>query len=406
MAKVKGKNKVAAFAAIGIVSLAIIAIAVMTLIRQFRTVPTGGTVDPGTSSSMQSSEPEEPKVPEPTTLKMVAVGDNLIHSSIYNQAKARANGNGYDFDYAYENITSLINGDLNYINQETIIAGDVLEPSDYPCFNSPVELGEKVYSMGFNMVNHANNHVLDRGLKGFNATIDFWKNKPDVCLTGAYKNQEDLDQVKIMEKKGIKFSFIGITEHTNGIPMPKNSDIKLIYSSEEDLIKAQIEAAKAASDFVIVSIHWGTENSHVVNNAQRALAQKMVDWGADLIIGTHPHVLQSIEYITRESDGKKVLCAYSLGNFISAQSQSANLIGGILTFDITKEYENGTISVSNVLLTPTITHYTAGYKNIKLYTLDQYNETLAKAHGSKDGYMSMDFINKTVSSNIDASFLK
>ena len=102
---------------------------------------------------------------------------------------------------------------------------------------------------------------------------------------------------------------------------------------------------------------------------------------ADLIIGTHPHVLQSIEYITRESDGKKVLCAYSLGNFISAQSQSANLIGGILTFDITKEYENGTISVSNVLLTPTITHYTAGYKNIKLYTLDQYNETLAKAHG-------------------------
>lgn len=110
---------------------------------------------------------------EPVKISMLSVGDNLIHDGIYEQAKKRSKNGGYDFSYAYKNIASTVEkADLATINQETIIAKSY-EPSGYPLFNSPQEVGEEVKKIGFDVVNLANNHMLDKGAKGLSEAIDF-----------------------------------------------------------------------------------------------------------------------------------------------------------------------------------------------------------------------------------------
>ena len=368
-------------------------------------VTTGG--QPQESQAQEvSSIPEEP-VKEPTTVRMMAAGDNLIHSSIYKQAKARGTDGGYDFSYAYQNIADIIaRADLPVINQETVIA-PIYEPSDYPCFNSPPELGDEMLKLGFRVFNHANNHILDKGTKGVISTLDYWAGKEGALVTGAYRNDEDLNTVKTMTVNDITFSFIGITEHTNGIPLPDDTDIRLIYTSDEELIKQQIEAAKEQSDCVVVSAHWGVEGTHTIADRQKDLAQKMVDWGADIILGTHPHVLQSIEML-QKPDGTQAPVIYSLGNFISAQSEAPNMIGGILDLTVTKNFEDNSISVSDVKLIPTITQYESGYSNIRIIPWASYTEELANQHGVRrnDSRFTYDYVEETLNTVIGEEYLE
>ncbi|MBR4950162.1 MAG: CapA family protein [Clostridia bacterium] len=336
----------------------------------------------------------------------VAVGDNLIHNNIYEQAANRSSNGGYDFDFPYENIKDIIkNADLSYINQETILSS-LHKPSSYPTFNTPTQMGDKLVSMGFDVINHSNNHVLDKGTKGAFSCIDFWESKP-VLLTGLYKNSSDLENIKTIEKNGITFSFIGITEHTNGIPLPKNTDLTIVYTEEETTIEYLIKKADKISDVVVVCPHWGTENSNIISSKQSSLAEKMTLWGADIILGTHPHVLQGIETVTAEN-GNRSLCYYSLGNFISAQSKGNNLIGGIADFIIVKNNNTGEIKIENPKLIPIITHYTGSYNNIKIYPYFKYNDKLALNHGvkRKTADFSMKFIDSIINKYIGQEYLK
>lgn len=362
--------------------------------------------DAQVSESISNTSSQETK--KPTTARVLAVGDNLIHSSIYNQAKARG-GDKYDFDFAYKNVENIISlADLPIINQETVIA-PIYEPSDYPCFNSPPELGQKMIDLGFKAYNHSNNHILDKGVTGVESLFKYWANKRkknDIVNTGVYKNKKDLNTVKKLTINDIVFSFIGATQHTNGIKLPNNTDIKVIYTDDEKTIKNQIELAKAESDVVVMNIHWGTENSHTVTEAQKTLAKKMVKWGADIIIGTHPHVLQSVDMI-KKPDGSKAPVFYSLGNFISAQSAAPNMIGGIASMNVTKDYSTNTISISDVEFMPIINHYSSGYKNIQIYPYYMYNESLANSHGVRyhDSRFSYQYIEQVVKNNIGKKYL-
>ncbi|MDF2568011.1 MAG: CapA family protein, partial [Oscillospiraceae bacterium] len=234
----------------------------------------------------------------------------------------------------------------------------------------------------------------------------YWKTQKGVVATGAYKNQKDLDTVKKLKIKDITFSFVGITEHTNGINLPKDTDVKLIYSTNEGLIQSQIKKAKSQSDVAVVFIHWGTENSHIVTQSQKVLAKKMVGWGADVILGTHPHVLQPIEYL-KKPNGKNALVIYSLGNFISAQSEAPNLIGGILDFEVTKEFNKNTIDIKDVKFIPTVTQYEGAYRNVRLYPMTMYTKELASKHGVRnfDSRFTYDFIKKTLDKYIGKKFL-
>lgn len=353
------------------------------------------------------SEPPEPSVPEPVTVRLKAVGDNLIHSSIYEQAYKRSGGNGYDYDAAYENVKDLFSdADIASINQESIIA-PAFGPSTYPMFNATPELGDLMLEMGFDVFNLANNHCLDKGEAGVYSSLDYWAERPEAVTTGVYRNQEDFEKIRTMEAQGVTFSFIGITELTNGLYLPAGSEAVILLGSDEDVIQERIQKAKEISDVCVVNIHWGNEYTHTPTDRQRELAQKMSQWGADIILGHHPHVIQPIEYLERE-DGSQTLVAYSLGNFISAQDSAARMIGGMLDVDITKDFESESISITRCEFVPIITHFDRGFANNRLYPFSQYTEELAASHGVRaySPEFSRDYILKTVQNVIDVQFLE
>jgi poly-gamma-glutamate synthesis protein (capsule biosynthesis protein) len=349
---------------------------------------------------------------ENPVVRIVAAGDNLIHSSIYNQASARANYQGYDFEYAYQYVQDLFCGDLNIINQETLICNDEYEPSDYPYFNSPVALGDYMMDIGVNVFSIANNHMLDKGEDGLRASLDYWDSRSDRALMyGAYRNEEDMNNIRTLEVNGIKFAFVAFTEYTNGLSLPSDSELKIIYTSETELMKQQIQKAADIADCVIVSVHWGVEDTFEVDDSRKQLARDFVDWGANIIIGNHPHVIQSMEYIDNPSGGKSFVF-YSLGNFISAQSDNFNMVELLADFNVTKDLITGEIIIDDIKAIPLINHYDYAYSNIRVYPYSMYTEELASGHGIhsvSSGYahdFSMSVIDSILSENVPEQFLK
>lgn len=337
-------------------------------------------------------------------VSFVAVGDNLIHDTVYEQAAARVS-NGYDFSYDYKNVADRIEApDVAILNQETIISTEH-NVSSYPMFNSPVEVGEEMLKIGFDVFNIATNHSLDCGEKGLISAINFWKSK-NAITTGAYLNQADYDNIPMNEVNGVKIAYIGFTESTNGLSLPQDSEVILVRASDETMLQTRIMKAKESADVVVVNAHWGEEYTHEPNQGQRDLAAKLASWGADVIIGTHPHVIQPVEYITN-SDGRKTLVAYSLGNFISAQNRGPRMLGGMLNFEIVKNNTTGKIEIENVKFSGVVTHYGYGCSNIRLYMLSDYTEELASKHGvkSKTSDFSLQYLNNIVSTVIDKQFL-
>lgn len=362
-------------------------------------------ISPAVSDGAKETTTAETK--QPVTLSVVSVGDNLIHDGIYEQAKKRANGNGYDFSFAYKRIADTIsNADIATINQETIIAKSY-QPSGYPLFNSPEEVGAEIKNIGFDVVNMANNHMIDKTSKGLAEAIDYWSSQDGIVKTGAYKNTDEMNAVEYIEKDGIKIGLIGITRYTNGLSLPKDSELKIIYTADEDIIKSKIEAAKKECDLVMVNVHWGNEYTTEPIDDQKNLAKKMADWGADIIIGHHPHVIEPVEWIDN-ANGDRTLVAYSLGNFISQQNTAARVIGGMLHYDITKDFSNNQITVSNVVFEPIVTHYVSGSHDVQIYPLSQYTDKLAKAQSGriKQSDFSVEYINNFVEKVIDKEFLK
>lgn len=363
------------------------------------------------AASVPESEPEPEPEPIVTTLRFSATGGNLIHDGLYLQAGQRADGDGYDFAALYENVAPFYQDyDINWINQETLVT-DELPPSSYPCFCTPAALGREVYDVGWRVIAMSNNHSYDKGATGIAATRRFWADMPgDVVTTGLFAGEADYDNIPVQEKNGVRIAYLAYTEYTNGLPTPSGAEANVIYTSEEEVIQRQIELASERADVVVVGVHWGVEGSHTVTDAQRALGQKMADWGADVIIGTHPHVIQAVELLTAAETGKTVPIAYSLGNFVSTQANADNLIGLILTFSITKTTEPDGASdtvVGDVQAVPMVMHYDANYANGRAYLYRDYTDELAAAHGVRARYPSFNraYITQVLTDYIDPSFL-
>ncbi|MBQ2846775.1 MAG: CapA family protein [Clostridia bacterium] len=338
-------------------------------------------------------------------ISFVAVGDNLIHDTVYEQAKARSS-TGYDFTDAYERIAHLIEEpDVAILNQETVISTEH-NVSSYPMFNSPVEVGEEMLEIGFDVFNIATNHSIDCGEKGLISTINYWKEK-EAITTGAYLNSDDFANIPMHEVNGVKVAYLGLTESTNGLSLPDDSEVILVLASEESRIQQRIMQAKEKADIVIVNAHWGNEYTHEPTDSQRKLAEKMASWGADVIIGHHPHVIQPVEYI-ENADGRRTLVAYSLGNFISAQNRGPRMLGGMLNFEIVKNNTTGEIEFENVKFSGVVTHYGYGFSNIRVYPLSDYTEELASKHGvlNKTSDFSLQYLYDILNEVIDKQFLK
>lgn len=391
-----------AFLAVVIV-LDIIALSVMFFTRNDERTPVKTDAPVGTSSA--ETAPETTQQELFSRLSFVAVGDNLIHDTIYEQAAARSSS-GYDFTDAYERVAHLIEEpDIAILNQETIISTEH-NVSSYPMFNSPVEVGEEMLEIGFDVFNIATNHSIDCGEKGLISAINFWKEK-DAITTGAYLNSEDFADIPMHEVNGVKIAYLGLTESTNGLSLPDDTEVILVLASEESRIQQRIMQAKEKADIVVVNAHWGNEYTHEPTENQRQLAEKMASWGADVIIGHHPHVIQPVEYI-ENADGRRTLVAYSLGNFISAQNRGPRMLGGMLNFEIVKNNTTGEIAFENVKFSGVVTHYGYGYSNIRVYPLADYTEELASKHGvlSKTSDFSLQYLYDIVNEVIDKQFLK
>ena len=370
-------------------------------------IPAAAQPEP-TPSPTAAPTPEP--TPQVTTLRFSATGDNLIHQGIYKQANRRAGGEGYDFSYCYDNVRDFYaDFDINWINQETLIIYRY-EPATYTCFSTPGQMARELYDVGFRVFSISNNHTYDKGAGGIEATLEFWNTMPeDTVVCGLYRGQEDYSNIRLQTVNGVTIAYLAYTEHTNGIPTPSDAVANVIYTSELDVIQSQITQAAEMADLVIVSNHWGVEGSHTITDAQRNLAQQMVDWGADVIIGTHPHVVQNAEWLT-SADGRNCFVAYSLGNYLNAQSTMDTMIGAVLDFTIQKTTQPDGSSETVVLspvLHPVINHYDANYGNIRLYWFKDYTDELAAQHGVRAKYpeFSRSYISNVLTSTIGEEFL-
>ncbi|MEG2770357.1 MAG: CapA family protein, partial [Oscillospiraceae bacterium] len=250
----------------------------------------------------------------------------------------------------------------------------------------------------------SNNHTYDLGADGLSATKEFWANMPSDVVTAGIYDDETLYNIPTNTINGIKFAYLSYTQFTNGLPTPANSPYYVIYTSQTDIIEKQIKLARETADFVIVSVHWGNEDSHNITQGQTDLAQQFADFGADVIIGTHPHVIQSVSNLI-SIDGRTVLCAYSLGNFVSAQAKPDQMLGYILKFDAVMN--NGKKSIENILVCPTVNHFGNNHSNIQVYMLDDYTEEMALQHGVRSEYpfFNLEYINEVFSTYIPQEFL-
>ena len=316
-------------------------------------------------------------------LTIIAVGDNLYHDVMI---KAGEEG---DYETAYLEIKPLIqNADLAFINQETLLAGKNFGFSGYPSFNSPQNMGRALAASGFNVINHATNHVMDKGEEALIATMDFWDSYSDVTILGIHRSRESRSLPVLLKKNNITVGFLSYTYGTNAIPLPKDKPY-MVSLIDTEIMSNEINALRPLCDFLIVSMHWGEEYKHEISKSQEDLAAMLAKHDVDLVIGHHPHVIQKIEKLIKQ-DGKNMLCYYSLGNLISAQTQNATLLGAMAFVRIKKTKGNATPVIEKYGAIPLVTHYEKDFSGFKVYPLYAYNEELAEKHW-KTG-LTMDYL--------------
>ncbi len=320
--------------------LLVLALLVVTsgvfVIVQFLTKQTNEKHPQTTSTNEPTQLPTE--TPNENRVRLFLTGDGLLHDSVYTDAEE--NGS-YNFSKQLDEVLNVVsNYDLAYYNQETILGGTELGLSGYPTFNSPKEFGSYMVSKGFNLISTANNHCLDQGFTGVQSSRDFWNSQSNVLMSGTNATEDEYNAIPSIEMNGIKIAFLAYCENTNGINPDYSWEVNYFPGHEEEMLN-KVSQAKSENDVVIVSMHWGTEYSHEVNETQYNLADQLTQAGADIIVGNHPHVIQPFQWV----NNKPVF--YAMGNLISTQLNQENLVGMCAGLDITKQ-EDGTIVIDNV----------------------------------------------------------
>lgn len=316
----------------------------------------------------------EPPQPKEYKASLFMVGDALIHSTIFEDAY-QPDGT-YDFKPQLSFIKPISSKyDLAYYNQETILGGASFGYSNYPRFNSPSEVGDAFIDAGFNMVSLASNHTMDKNEQGVLNSVAYWKQHPEVVASGQWSSEEERSSsiAKVYEVNNIKYAFIAYTIWNNGLTTPYGKEyLNNEYSPEK--AAADIASVRDKVDFVIVAMHWGTEYSFRVDYKQEEIAMYLSNLGVDLIIGAHPHVIQTVEYI----NNGKTFVIYSLGNFISDQRDVDNLTG--LAFEVTlRKYVDTDNTITNTVVDPKaelIYTTESHYRDFRVVPYPQLNDSL------------------------------
>lgn len=312
-----------------------------------------------------------------SNVSLLMVGDNLIHSPIYNYGKTE---NGYDFTHLYKNIRyDVETADIAIINQETIFVEDESNYSSYPMFGSPTEIGRFAVEAGFDIFAHATNHTMDKGANGILETISFWENNyPEIKFLGIHDDERDSDIV-YMDKNNIKFAFVNYTYGLNGLESRLKGQEFMVDMLSDSNIEKTLKEAENNAEVTVAILHVGTEYVYEPTKYAKDQVERFIDNGADIVLCAHPHVIEPYEIVTT-TNGNSGLVYYSLGNFISAQDEVPRIVGGMAKINIqkTKFLNMEKIEILDYDMVPLITHQS--YKTYTTYKLSDYTDELCKTH--------------------------
>lgn len=330
----------------------------------------------GTSEASESSS----DTAVDSSLSLVMVGDILLHTPVA-ESGLQEDGS-YDFDSLFAHTADVINeADLALVNQEVIIGGEELGISGYPCFNAPYALGDSLVDAGFDVICHATNHALDKGKKGLLNCTAYWQtNYPEIAVVGIHDSQESQDTIVYIEENDITVAILNYTYGTNGIALPSDMPYA-VDMLEKEAVLADIQEAEANADFTIVCPHWGTEYRLTPSASQQEWAQLFLENGVDLVLGTHPHVIEPMELLTNEATGEEMLVYYSLGNFVNWTSSSGEgianrMVGGMATVTL-EQNKAGEVHIADYGVKAVVCHLSEGTDGVSAYFLSEYPDELA-----------------------------
>lgn len=315
--------------------------------------------------------PEPPKEPEKYTLSVSAGGDLLIHDTVFNSVKL--SDGTYNFKPIFENVKYIFEqSDISVINLEVPVAGNKFAPSNYPSFNSPVELLDGVKDMGIDIVSTANNHALDKRYSGLEATIENALSK-DLKVVGTARNKEETKPI-IIDKNNIKIGMAAYTFGTNGIPIPSDYPFCVNIIDKNKMLEDINYMKDKGADFIFFTVHFGQEYQLTPNTTQTELVDFLIKNGVDVIFGSHPHVPQPYEFkeVTLDDGTKKqAFVIYSLGNFISNQEDYYTKLGAVATINLSKKGTEKKIESYKVTPIYTYVKKGAGINTFKVVPLEK-----------------------------------
>ena len=302
--------------------------------------------------------PVKPK-PEIKEAKLIAVGDIMMHST-QTRSGYDAKRQTYNFDSFFTPVKNILSkGDWVIGNLETPLAGeDVGGYTGYPLFNAPTQLADAAKKAGFNILTTANNHALDRGEKGVIRTIANLGDRK-IASTGTAASATEASRTLISTKNNISLAILAYTYGTNGIPIPKGKDYLVSLIDEKKIVKDIAKARKQGADIVTISLHFGDEYQRQPNPQQKKLVENLLKAGADIILGSHPHVVQPykiFKFPGKNGQTRKAVAIYSMGNFISGQTQDYTDLGVIFQVTIRKKFPEKTAEITGIKALPTWVH--------------------------------------------------
>ena len=312
-------------------------------------------------------------------ISLCMVGDILIHRNLSNHAYNNETKK-YNFDYMFEYIEKYIKEyDMKIANDEVLIAGKNFGVRDFPKFNTPFELADSIVKAGFNIILKATNHVNDLGEKALISDLNNWKNKyPNVIVTGSYLSENDYNKISYFIKNDIKVALLNYCYGSN-VKLINNYTMNTI---EINKIKNDInKAKKEGAEFIIVFPHWGKEYVLKEIKYQEYYTKIFFNLGVDLVIGTHPHVIQPLKLYYNKQSNRKMYVFYSIGNFINATAlRGKNIfwrfLGGMAHVIIGRDKSNKVV-VKDIKFIPLITHIFEN-KKISTFKVKDYNKTMAQ----------------------------
>lgn len=348
--------------------------------------PAGMSAPEGAAAGAAETDPE---------IELLMVGDILLHTPLAESGKTESGA--YDFSAVFAQLQEEIAGaDLALVNQEVIIGGAELGVSGYPAFNAPYELGDALVTAGFDVVCHATNHALDKGKRGLLNCLAFWEeNYPETAVLGIHGSEEDSREIYVYGQDGIRIAILNYTYGTNGIALPDDMPYA-VDMLERERVREDLQRAEELADFVVVCPHWGTEYVLEETAVQREWAEFMAENGADLILGTHPHVIESVEWVG------DTLVYYSLGNFVNWTSGTGKgvanrMVGGMARVTVGRA-ENGEVCIRECSVEPVVCHLEQGFGGVTVYPLEQYTEELAQRNEivSQDPEFTLEYCRQLV----------